>query len=73
LAKRFVFAAADSGRLAAMQPRIMVDYVKSHGGVASGYENLSEALADATTTTPLCVCGSLYLIGSVKRIFHPHL
>ena len=73
LAKRFVFSMADSGRLPAMEPDVMVDYVRRRGGVAIGYENLSEAIEDATQTTPLCICGSLYLIGSVKRIFRPNL
>ncbi|NMB21023.1 MAG: bifunctional folylpolyglutamate synthase/dihydrofolate synthase [Firmicutes bacterium] len=73
LAKRFVFSQADSGRLPAMQPAVMVDYVRSQGVEAVGYDSLSEALEDAVQTAPLCICGSLYLIGSVKRIFRPNL
>lgn len=69
LAQRFVFATADSGRLAAMEPEIMVDYVQRRGHSALGYHNLDQAICDAKKTPPLCICGSLYLIGSVKRFF----
>lgn len=70
LAKRFVFTTADSGRLAPMEPGIMVDYVRSHGGVAVGYPRLPEAMADFRGEHPVCICGSLYLVGSVKRFLH---
>ena len=73
LARRFVFAKADSGRLPAMEPSIMVDYVRSRGLAASGYEELSDAILEAKKTPPLCICGSLYLIGSGKRCFRPNL
>jgi dihydrofolate synthase/folylpolyglutamate synthase len=72
LARRFVFAKAESGRLPAMEPQIMVDYVQSKGGIALGYQDLAQALHEAEQTPPLCICGSLYLIGSVKRFFRHH-
>lgn len=73
LAKRFVFAAADSGRLAPMEPEIMVDYVQSRGVSARAFHDLAEAVAEAKQTPPLCICGSLYLIGSIKRFFRRDL
>lgn len=73
LAQRFVFATADSGRLAPMDPDIMVDYVQSQGVSATGFHDLAEAVAEAKKSSPLCICGSLYLIGSIKRYFRPNL
>lgn len=67
LAKRFVFTTADSGRLAPMDPGILVDYVQSKGVQAVGYPRLAQAMAEAKKTLPLCICGSLYLVGTVKR------
>lgn len=67
LAKRFVFTTADSGRLAPMEPSIMVNYVKGHGVDAVGFPKLADAMEEAQRTFPLCICGSLYLVGSVKR------
>ncbi len=67
LAKRFVFSAADASRLPGMEPGIMVDYVHGRGGEAVGYPSLPHAFADVQADDPVCVCGSLYLVGSVKR------
>lgn len=68
LARRFVFARADSGRLPAMEPRVMADYAEQAGVAAAACEELPEAVAEAVKTPPLCICGSLYLVGSVKRV-----
>lgn len=70
LADRFVFTAADSGRLPPMQPEILRDYVEHKGGEATAYADVGQALIDARKSSLLCICGSLYLVGAVKRIFH---
>lgn len=69
LAERFIFTAAESGRLAPMEPELLVDYVRKKGGLATNYANIADALAEAAKTPPLCICGSLYLVGAVKRYF----
>ncbi|NMB02284.1 MAG: bifunctional folylpolyglutamate synthase/dihydrofolate synthase [Firmicutes bacterium] len=68
LAERFIFTEAESGRLAPMDPSILVDYVESQGYQAQACPNLTQALTLAQGDFPLCICGSLYLVGSVKRI-----
>ena len=73
LARRFVFSQAESGRLPAMEPSRMADYVRGHGVEAVAFEDLAEAVQEAKGTPPLCICGSLYLIGSVKRFLRPSL
>ena len=73
LARRFVFSRADSGRLPATEPDVMVDYVERRGGSALSFEQLPEAMDEAMQTPPLCVCGSLYLVGSVKRVLRRNL
>lgn len=67
LAERFIFTKADSGRLPPMEPQLLVDYVVGKGGRAQGYSSLAEAMEDAWRASPLCICGSLYLVGSVKN------
>lgn len=70
LAKNFIFTAADSGRLPAMEPEVLRDYVVANGGKAVACDDVSTALKQAKGDSPLCVCGSLYLVGAVKRILH---
>lgn len=67
LAHRFVFTKEDSGRLAPMEPNTLVDYVISKGGQAVAYPELAQAMAEVDGVSPLCICGSLYLVGAVKR------
>lgn len=67
IAERFVFTKADSGRLSPMEPERLVQYGKSRGMRAVGYDSALDALQDALETAPVCVCGSLYLVGTVKR------
>ncbi|NLJ79960.1 MAG: bifunctional folylpolyglutamate synthase/dihydrofolate synthase [Firmicutes bacterium] len=66
-ARRFVFTAADSGRLAPMAPGILKKYAVGRGLAADSFPDLSSALKNALETAPVCVCGSLYLVGAVKR------
>ena len=70
LAKRFVFTTADSGRLAPMDPKLLVTYAQSHGVEAAAYSAIGQALQDAYATAPVCICGSLYLAGTVRRFLH---
>lgn len=67
LAKRFVFTAAESGRLAPMDPKVLADYAQNHGLEAVVCEDVGQALKEASKTEPVCICGSLYLAGSIKR------
>lgn len=67
VAERFVFTAADSSRLAPMEPEIMADYVRARGGQASVCPDVASAFAEAEKSFPICLCGSLYLVGSAKR------
>jgi dihydrofolate synthase/folylpolyglutamate synthase len=67
LAKRFVFTAANSGRLPPMDPRLLASYAQGHGVDAVAYGDIGHALQDAYRTAPICICGSLYLAGAVKR------
>jgi len=68
LARRFVFTAAQSSRLPPMQPEILKAYVESRGVEASAFSSVVQALEEAQKTNPVCVCGSLYLVGEVKRV-----
>ena len=70
VAQRFIFTAAQSGRLAPLDPEVLRDYVQSRGGEAVAYPDLDQALEDAARSNPVCVCGSLYLVGEVKRLLH---
>lgn len=67
LAERFVFTDGYSGRLVPMNPEKLVTYVQNKGYSAVAYDEVSQALADAKLTAPLCICGSLYLVGAIKR------
>lgn len=69
LAKHFIFTAAESGRLAPMDPEVLANYVREKGGVAQSMPNVGEAVAEAMKSPPICICGSLYLVGGVKRFF----
>lgn len=70
LAKRFIFTQTTSGRLAPMDPEIMAAYVKGKGAGAEVILDVGLALGEASKTSPVCVCGSLYLAGSIKRYLH---
>lgn len=67
VAERFVFTAADSSRLAPMEPEVMAGYVRARGGQASVCPDVASAFAEAEKSSPICLCGSLYLVGSAKR------
>lgn len=67
VAQRFVFTAAQGGRLPAMRPEILRDYARSRGAEAVAVPDAAQALEEAKRTHPVCVCGSLYLVGEVKR------
>lgn len=67
VARRFVFTAAQSGRLPAMDPEILTEYALSRGVEAVSCSDAAQALAEAGKTYPVCVCGSLYLVGEIKR------
>ncbi len=68
LAAKFVFTAAESGRFAPKEPRLLADYAGERGAAAGAYDRAADALREALRTPPVCVCGSLYLVGSIKRI-----
>jgi dihydrofolate synthase/folylpolyglutamate synthase len=70
VAGRFVFTAAQSGRLAPMQPEVLQKYVLSRGVEAVTCADPAQALDEAGRSFPVCVCGSLYLVGEVKRFLH---
>lgn len=53
-----------------MEPEVLRDYVVANGGKAVACDDVSTALKQAKGDSPLCVCGSLYLVGAVKRILH---
>ena len=67
IAERFVFTKAESGRLLPMESERLVRYGKSRGVTAVGYDSPLDAVQDALETAPICVCGSLYLVGTIKR------
>ncbi|MGI6149007.1 MAG: bifunctional folylpolyglutamate synthase/dihydrofolate synthase [Limnochordia bacterium] len=67
LAERFVFTQAESARLAPMPPEAMAAYVQAKQAPAEVRLPAGEALRTALSTPPICVCGSLYLIGNIKR------
>lgn len=69
LARRFIFTAADSGRLEPMDPEVLANYAREKGVNALSISRVSEALKEAEKTSPICICGSLYLVGTVKRFF----
>lgn len=68
LTKRFVFTAAQTGRFAPKKPQLLAEYACGRGAVAIACDQPAVALKEALKTAPVCVCGSLYLVGSVKRI-----
>ncbi|HHY10972.1 MAG TPA: bifunctional folylpolyglutamate synthase/dihydrofolate synthase [Firmicutes bacterium] len=67
LAKRFVFTTADSGRMAFLEPAKLVSYAAAQGLAAVGITEAAAALEEALKSPPVCVCGSLYLVGNIKR------
>jgi dihydrofolate synthase/folylpolyglutamate synthase len=67
LGKRFILTQADSGRIAPMPPEQMLAYVESRGCVGEIYLPAVAAVRAALLTPPVCVCGSLYLVGNIKR------
>lgn len=67
LAKRFIFTQADSGRLEPMPPERMAAYVRERGAEAEICLPAVDALRAALAAPPICVCGSLYLVGTIKR------
>jgi len=67
LGRRFVFTQADSGRLDPMPPEKMAAYVQTRGVKGEVCLPAAAALRSALLTPPVCVCGSLYLIGTIKR------
>ncbi|MFY9493930.1 MAG: folylpolyglutamate synthase/dihydrofolate synthase family protein [Limnochordia bacterium] len=68
LAERFVFTAAAGGRFPPKDPAIMVEYAQKRGVKAVGYYEAADALKMALQSPPVCICGSLYLVGTIKRI-----
>lgn len=70
VARRFVFTAAKNGRLAPMDPERLQEYAASRGLEALAYPDADQALAAAGSSDPVCVCGSLYLVGEIKRYLH---
>lgn len=68
MAKRFIFTQADSGRLPPMDPEAMAAYVRARGAKAEVSVPARDALQSALSHgQPICICGSLYLIGTIKR------
>lgn len=70
LARRFIFTSTTAGRLAPMDPSIMADYARTQGVEAEVVLDIGQAVKEASQTAPVCICGSLYLAGSVKRYLH---
>jgi len=70
VAGRFVFTAAKGGRLPAMDPEILREHARSRGTEAIAQSDAAQALAEAQGSGPVCVCGSLYLVGEIKRYLH---
>ena len=67
-AGRFIFTQADSGRLPPMDTGIMAAHVRLRGAEAEEIVPARNALRRALSIGhPVCICGSLYLIGTVKR------
>ncbi len=68
LVERFVFTAAETGRFPPKNPQLLAEYARGRGLAASASGDPGAALKEALKTAPVCVCGSLYLVGSIKRI-----
>lgn len=68
LANRFVFTAAESGRFAPKDPGLLKEYARERGAVAIDRNQPAQALREALEGPPVCVCGSLYLVGTIKRV-----
>lgn len=68
LAEKLIFTAADSGRFGPKDPQVLKSYALKKGVPAEACPQAAAALKRALQGGPVCVCGSLYLVGTIKRI-----